>query len=293
MWKNNGQILFFALVSIFSFLLNGTVKSQDPNDCDPAFIEHLVMSGNYRDALYLINKADSAGKALSDELSYFRGWSYYSIKELDKSATSFLKVSNESKYYLKSYFFAAYDNAHIGNYKEAADILSGTECSNDKFRALKNFELSGVYLLEGDTAGFRETMVKTDRSFFEITESADKLNNVACGLESHKRKSPLVAGVISGIIPGSGKLYSGKKAEAISSFLATTGLGFVAYENIHRRGFVSFPSIFFTTAFALTYASNIHGAVVTAHIVETEYRENVKNSILISLHIPLRNTFNR
>jgi TM2 domain-containing membrane protein YozV len=103
----------------------------------------------------------------------------------------------------------------------------------------------------------------------------------------------LIAGLFSGIIPGSGKFYSGKKGEAISAFIATTGLGLVTWENYRKSGFNSFKTIAFGTAFAFSYVANIYGSVISINVLETEFRNNVKNSILFNLHIPLRNSFDK
>jgi hypothetical protein len=153
--------------------------------------------------------------------------------------------------------------------------------------------MAGVYLLKGDTGMYNESFAKTKRSFYEISESSDNLQKISNDLIKHKSKSPVIAGILSGIIPGSGKFYSGKRGEAISAFIATTGLGLVTWENYRRNGLNSFGTIVFGTAFAFSYTANIYGAVVTVNIIETEFRENVKNSILFNLHIPLRNLFDK
>jgi TM2 domain-containing membrane protein YozV len=112
-------------------------------------------------------------------------------------------------------------------------------------------------------------------------------------MRTHKKKSPFVAGLLSGILPGSGKFYSGKKGEAITTFISTAGLGLVTAESYRKKGLNSFRTIAFGTAFAFSYIANIYGAVMTVNIIETEYKDNVKNTILFNLHIPIRNTFDR
>jgi hypothetical protein len=112
-------------------------------------------------------------------------------------------------------------------------------------------------------------------------------------MKNHKSKSPLIAGLLSGIIPGAGKFYAGKKGDAISAFLSTAGLGLVTWENFRKSGLNSFKTIAFGSVLAVTYIANIYGSAFTVRILETEYKENVKSTILFDLHIPLRSTFNK
>jgi TM2 domain-containing membrane protein YozV len=224
-------------------------------------------------------------------VNYLRGWSLYSLKRLSSSSENLIKVTPGSEFYLKSHFFAAYNCSHTKNYNEAFKILSEIIVKTDMLVSLKNFETSGIYLLQGNTSMFENSFNQINSSLYEISESADNLKKISLDLKKHKNKSPVIAGILSGIIPGSGKYYSGKKGEAISSFIAITGLGLITWESYRKSGLNSFRTLFFGTAFAFSYAANIWGAVVSVNILETEYRNNVKNSILFNMHIPLRNTF--
>jgi hypothetical protein len=289
--RNIVNIHIVLIVILFSF--TSVSFSQESCKCDLKFIDHLINTGNYEEALFLLDSTDCSSFQMNDSSNYMRGWSLYSLKRLPASSESLIKVTPFSEYYLKSHFFAAYNYSFSGNYDEALDVLSGIDVKAGKLLSLKNFEAAGFYLLKGDTAMYNNLFNQSDRSIYEISESSDNMRKIAMDLKKHKNKSPAIAGILSGIIPGSGKYYAGKKGEGIASFIATTGLGLIAWENYRRNGLNNFKTIAFGTAFAFSYAANIYGAVVSVNILETEYRENVKNSILFNLHIPLRNTFVR
>ncbi len=265
--------------------------SQNQSKCDLKFIDHLVNHGDFQEALYLLDSTDCSSVKLNDSVNYLRGWSLYSLKRLSSSSENLIKVTPGSEFYLKSHFFAAYNYSHTENYNEAFKILSEIIVKTDMLVSLKNFETSGIYLLQGNTSMFENSFNQINSSLYEISESADNLQKISLDLKMHKNKSPVIAGILSGIIPGSGKYYSGKKGEAISAFIATTGLGLITWESYRKSGLNSFRTLVFGTAFAFSYAANIFGAVVSVNIIETEYRNNVKNSILFNMHIPLRNTF--
>lgn len=281
-----GLILFFISIACLSF-------SQNPGSCDLKFIVHLIDAGDYNEALYLLDSTDCSPDRPKDSLNYLRGWSLYSLKRLSASSEYLMKVSQKSELYPGSHFFAAYNYAHSGDTKNALEILSTMVPKTEKQNSLRNYLTAGIYLLQRDTIRYKESFAKTNMSFYEITESADNLQKISTDLKKHKSGSPVIAGILSGIIPGSGKFYAGRKGEAISAFIATTGLGLVTWENYRKNGLANFRTIAFGTAFAFSYTANIYGAVMTVNIIETEYGENVKNSILFNLHIPLRNIFDK
>ncbi|HEY5469216.1 MAG TPA: hypothetical protein VIK07_01705 [Bacteroidales bacterium] len=267
--------------------------SQNTTLCDLKFVFHLVNAGDIEEAIYLLDSTNCYSDSSSDSLNYLRGWSLYSLKRLVPSSESLIKVKPGSDFYLKSHFFAAYNYTYTANLSEALETLSKMEFNSEKLNSVKNFELSGIYLLMGQKEKFEDYFSRTNRSFYEITESADNLQKISADLYKHKIKSPVVAGLLSSIIPGSGKFYAGKRGEAISAFLANAGLGLVTWENYRESGFKSFRTLAFGSAFVFSYAANIYGSVLTVNMMETEYKENVKNSILFNLHIPLRNSFDK
>ncbi len=279
-------IIFFLFIASVSF-------AQTPSGCDLKFVGHLVLTGNFKEALHLLDSTDCHLLQSNDSANYLRGWSLYSLQRLQRSSEYFLKVSERSSLYAKSHFFAAYNYAHLGDYQLALNTLSTADENNAGYQSLGSFEKAGICLLMRDTAGYRKSFFKADRKLYELSKSYDNLEKVANDLIYHKKKSPFLAALFSGVIPGSGKFYSGRKGESISAFIATAGLGFVTFENQRKRGWNNFATIAFGTAFALSYASNIYGAVLSARLVEIEYQNNVKNSILFNLHIPLRNTFDK
>lgn len=265
--------------------------SQNQDSLDLKFIEYLVNTRNFSEVLFLLGNRNFPSGPVYDSINYFRGWSLYSLKELPASSNSLLKVTTGSAFYFKSHFFAAYNLAHTGDLKGAAAAIDSTELKTETMVSLKNFQLAGISLLQEDIPGFRKFLSRADTGQYEISKASGELVRMMHIMQDHKRKSPFLAGMFSGILPGSGKYYAGKRGEAISAFLETAGLGAVTWENYHKRGLKNFGTLAFGTAFAFAYAANIYGAVLSASLLETEYKENVKNTILFNLHIPLRTIF--
>jgi hypothetical protein len=282
----------FGLITFFIFCAS-LLYSQSTVSCDLKFVGHMVETGDFNEALFLLDSTGCSGNSSNDSVYYFRGWSLYSLKRLSASTENLIKVSQKSEWYLKSHFFAAYNYTYTGNFKSALEILSALAPETESQISLKNFETAGVHLLQGDIVRYNESLDKTNSDLFGISGSLNNLRKISKEMTKHKSRSSVMAGILSGIIPGSGKFYAGKRGEAISAFIGTVGLGLVTFENYRKNGLNNFITIASGAAFAFSYTANIYGAVMTVNIIETEYRENVKNSILFNLHIPLRNTFDR
>lgn len=285
-------MVLFAVLLATAFPFIPDLYSQISDDCDMRFINYLVNRGDFKAALFLIDSTDCKNIE-NDSLFYLKGWCLYSLQQLNASAVSLLKVSPSSSFYAESRFFAAYDYTHSGNLINATNILKDADFRDDKLASLKNFELSGIYLLQNDISNFKVFLARTESNRYEISGSAENLKELAVQMDTHKSKSPLLAGALSGFLPGAGKFYAGKRGEAIAALFSTAGLGAVTFENYRKRGIESFATIAFGTAFLFSYVANIYGAVLSVRVLENEYDEHVKNTILFNLHIPLRTTFNK
>lgn len=268
-------------------LLSGSLILPAQENCDTRFINHLVNKEDYREAIFLLNRCTGE----TDSLNYLKGWSHYALKELEQSTESLLKVSESSEFYFKSMFFAAYNQTYLHNYSEAQTLLSGLKINRDPIRDLQNFQLAGIDLLSNNYSLAKSKLKELETISPVLFQPIIDLRNITGELEKHKIKSPALAGVMSAIIPGSGKFYAGKKGEGIAAFISIFGLGLITWENYHKLGYKNVKTIFFGSLFAANYVSNIYGSVMTTKIVENDYQNVMQNQILFNMHIPLRNFF--
>ncbi len=91
-------------------------------------------------------------------------------------------------------------------------------------------------------------------------------------------KSPLLAGILSTILPGAGRLYTGDYGEAVASMVLTGIFGYLAVSNFadgYPRSGIIFSSI------ALFFnAGNIYGSVLSAKTYNREARERTEKEFL-------------
>jgi hypothetical protein len=278
---------FGFLIFIFIFqTITGQIQNELP------FIRHLVNKGYYKEAIFLIDK-NTFNYQLNqqDSLNYYHGWAHYSLKNLEQSTRSFLEVRKESPFYYKSHFFAGYNQLFLENYSTAREIFGNMNIQKEPHLSLLNFELSGMEMLRGNWQKGKNQLEKVNRENAVLSQQVMALGKIYDDHKLHRRKSPALAGIMSGIVPGSGKIYAGKTGAGIASFIGTVGFGFIAWENYRKLGIGHAKTIIFGSIFAFNYISNIYGSVISVKIIENEYKNAVHNQILFQLHVPLRNFF--
>ena len=279
----------FSTIIIFLLIVQSgvaQVSSEIP------FIGHLINKGYYKEAIYLINQDTLKYKGQQlDSLNYYKGWAHYSLKDLEESTVSFLKVGAESSFYRKSFFFAGYNQTYLGNYDKARKILGQMNNKEEPYLSLLNFEFSGIEMLQGHWSNGENLLNNVNRENAILSQQIDALEVIGKEHENHRSKSPVLAGIISGLIPGSGKIYAGKTGAGIASMISTIGVGLITWENYHKAGIKNAKTIIFGGIFAVSYISNIYGSVVSVKVNEIEYENALHNQILFQLHIPLRNFF--
>lgn len=244
--------------------------------------------------MFVLQQIDTSSLAVTqkDSLFFQLGWLAYSRKQLPLSATCFLRVSPVSAVYVQCLFFAAYSLTFTGQRDSATHILNNISTADSTTNELKNFELAGLSLLKRDTTAyhvFRQQFTYTAYAFANEERHMDLYQHK---LTTNRKKSPLLAGLYSALIPGSGKIYAGKKKQGIGAFLPVATLGALTYEAYKKGGIKSARFIVYSSIFSVFYIGNIWGSVLSVKIKQNEFNREYDNKILFDLHIPLRNFFN-
>ncbi len=180
---------------------------------------------------------------------------------------------------------------YLGNYAEANKIFEQMNIKDEPYLSLQNFELSGIEMLRGNWINGEEILKRVNRENAILSQQVGDLEEIRKDHENHRSKSPLLAGIMSGVIPGSGKIYAGKTGAGIASMISTIGVGLITWENYHKAGIKNAKTIIFGSIFAVSYVSNVYGSVISVKVDEIEYKNAIHNQILFQLHIPLRNFF--
>ena len=136
---------------------------------------------------------------------------------------------------------------------------------NPLFKDDHNLRLSTILLRKDwKGAGKYENEINNDvnKSLADITRNGLAL----------KKKSPVLAGLFSAIVPGTGKVYAGRWKDGLISFLMTSTAAFVSV-----RGFNKNPKNFFPWAMGtlavVYYSGNVYGSAQAA-LKHNKYKED-------------------
>jgi hypothetical protein len=108
------------------------------------------------------------------------------------------------------------------------------------------------------------------------------------------RKSPVLSGLLSAAVPGSGQVYTGHYVDAAQAFLAVGALslatyGFYRYESQRNDSYILTGIGFVVTA--MFHAANVYGAVKTADYYNMKQKEDfldVMREAAFSIHPDVR-----
>ena len=152
--------------------------------------------------------------------------------------------------------------------------------------------LKGLYFLERQqwqNALATLTRVDSTSNFIENRSTIASLILLADRGMDLPRKSPWIAGLMSTVIPGSGKIYTRRTGEGLYSLLLIAGSSWLAYEGFHDNGISSFKGWLFGSAATFLHVGNIYGSVVAVRFYNERFEQRLANDI--QTHIVLRTHF--
>ncbi|MGD8305909.1 MAG: hypothetical protein PVF17_04580, partial [Ignavibacteria bacterium] len=105
----------------------------------------------------------------------------------------------------------------------------------------------------------------------------EKISSLYDWKQNPPYKSAVLAGILSALIPGSGKIYAGQIGDGIVGFLTSALFSFIAYDNFKAghdtRGWI------WAGVAGLFYAGNVYGSIAAAQIhnarITFEFNENL------------------
>jgi len=218
------------------------------------FADHLFCEGDY---LRAIEQYDLIKQILDNDTIEFKVMLGYSSLGFHQESNEIFKVVND-----KSNFYA---DAYLLSLKN--QLLIASKLINDSSIALfnsiqmKSFsKLTTISMLYDD-----EFNIPKEKFISPFDE--EERNSVSSFYDykvEPQYKSPTLAGIMSAIIPGSGKMYVGEWGDGITALLATSLFAFLAYDNFSADH--TTRAWIFTGLGAFFYAGNIYGSVASAQI---------------------------
>ncbi len=228
-----------------------------------------------------------------DSLAYLTGWLAYGAKSLDEASLHLLSVSPTSPFYLNSQYFGAYCLAFQHRQDSARAVMQHLPAPDSTLRELRALQQAGVALLQRRYAWYDTLRQQFSYSSYVMSAEETRFDAYRQGLAAQKRRSPAVAGLLSAVVPGLGKVYAGKAKQGIAAFLPVLTLGLLTWEGYRKDGPTSLRFLGFGSLFTVFYIGNIWGSTLAVKVRRDEFNRGYDNKILFDMHIPLRNLLNR
>jgi len=265
--------IFFLLVVILFPIYGQQIDIHSPKNIKK-FADFLFCDKDY---LRAIDEYKKYLQVVEDDTANYKiALGYSLINDQSNALQEFSSINNSSALYeqsrievLKSLSLSKSDSAF---YLLANNLInSKSQFSNNAQRLLN----TSILLNENELP---------DKNKFLIPfESDDKLllGNYYDLKINPPYKSETVAGILSAIIPGSGKIYTEDYGDGITAFLLTglfTYLAYTNFENDHQtRGWI------FIALGAGFYTGNVYGSVASAQIFNAKVNFNFENGLKLFL----------
>ncbi len=281
-------LLFSFLILLLSVKSIAQVSVSD----ELRFINHMLGRQNYNEALFLLENLQTETPAQKDSVNYLIGWTLYGRKELNPSAYYLSMVSEESAWFEKSRFFAAYNHAYLRETQKSRELLGAfNDNSSEQIALMKNFQFAGMALLDREIDMFLQHAENFTGNFSITASEEKKLNEYYSRISEMPSRSPVVAGIMSAAVPGLGRIYAGKTAEGISGFLYVGALIATSWDLYNRLGSSNPFFIISAGLSGIFYIGNIWGSAAAVNRVQREFNYEMDHRILLDMHIPLRKLF--
>ena len=255
------------------------------------FLFHLSNLGYYNEALQYLDQIEDQSVISMDSLHYLRGKFHYYQKGLSSSISALNQVSQRSDLYAESQLLAAYQEVYSGNWVAGRQQLQSLNVSDPLLTATRQLLMAGGLLLERDIDGYvREKSLITEH-YRQLSQAENQLELVKGQLQAYKQKSPAVAGILSTILPGLGQFYNGNIGQGSMTLLTVGIFGLQTWESYRKDGIKSVRTILFGSLFSGFYIANIWGATLGVKVKKQEFNDQINETILVSMHIPLRYLF--
>ena len=236
------------------------------------FLDHLSKEKLYKEKLFYIEnlKRVNLTKGFKDSLFIEKAKVFHVLDKSDSVIATIDKIDHGSDLFKEN--IPLY-NLHLIKSNQSNKVKK--EIYFPKHTEIINSQSLAVKIID-------KTLTEKDTSL----RTSDEMKDFVKRYNSIEGKSPLIAGLFSGVIPGSGKWYIGRKWQGITAFIATGLLSLQAYESYRKDGVYSVRFGFSASVLSIFYIGNIWGTVIDAKKIKKEKFLQLNHEII--KHIDLR-----
>lgn len=281
---------FRAFFLHICFLTSSTVLAQD--SLDISFIQHLYNLELWEEGQLEI-KNSIGSKTTSEDYSLAYKWLgrfQFRAFEMEQASHSFFESYSLGKQKdAESLFYGRLSQAYGATGKWDYPVASAW--NDEKEASFDEYQRQALALLQREFGLFEKLRKDSSPSFPEFATESINLTGYANDLMHFKKKSPVLAGALSAILPGAGRVYGGQPGHGIITLLQHGVFGYMSYEAYRKDGLQSPRFILVGSIFSMLYISNIYGSAVGIKVRQKEFYHAVDRQILLDMRISLRNLY--
>lgn len=278
-------LLIFFLKGFFTF-----AQSQ----FNYSFYKNLLNQKETDLALLNLNNAliNNNNQEQIDSIQFFKGLLFFEKKNFDSANFSLKNVSNSSSIFIQSSFVRSIALGYSSNNGDTFIKVINEIPNNDSIISkIKIMMLASNALINNNYPIYDSLISQINDSLYIYNTLQSTLNKWNL-LRNKKAKSEFLAGTLSAIIPGLGKVYAGKGFDGLSTFFTHIPLALILNESLHGSGVNSARFITFASITSLFYFGNIITSYYYVNINRKEVDFERKNEVLLQCNVMLRNHYN-
>ena len=288
------QIWGFSLIILLNAAFLSFANADEPRDYySPEnvlkFADFLYEQGDYLRAAGEYHRYLFYEPQESEEIRYKIAICYRFGGKTEQAIQGFqtlLRMYPESQFANRAYYQIGATYFLTDQYEQSARFLHEVlPHITDARQHAEAEQLIGLsYLLQKQWSEADEIFKKLGESdVIPVKEKAVVYHNYAEKGAHLPTRSPFLAGTLSTIVPGTGRLYTGRIGDALNSLLIIGVTGWQAYDGFHRDGLSSAKGWTLGTLCGIFYVGNIYGSVISARV----YNRHVTDEFLATLTVAL------
>lgn len=260
-------ISIFILISLFTYPQSSTIDFHSPENIKK-FADYLFCEGDYLRAIeqYSLLNDHSAGDTTDFKIMF----GYSELGHFQKMNQAFRKINESSIFYPDAYLLSLKNKLMNEPRLISASVIN----------SFNSFQMNSFRKLYNISMLYEEEFTISKENFFAPFD-LEEINTVSTFYDykiEPPYKSPALAGLLSAVIPGSGKMYVGEWGDGITALVVTSLFAFLAYDNFCAEH--TTRAWIFTGLGAFFYAGNIYGSIASAQIfnagIDFEFNERLK-----------------
>ena len=289
----------FLILLLSDNAVFGQTANSDPADSllaktELSFAGYLTDNKQYEDASFLLKtmlRYPAVSEERLDSIRYMLARVFYLEQKLDSSNYYFSQLRPASAFAAEAGIFRSFGLMYQSRFSDAEVLLNKTKSLPDADTGFVQFMQSANDILRDDFTRIRQQIKGKGSRSTILAREEEHLKKLADDKEKNKRKSALAAGLLSAVLPGSGKFYAGYRGQAIAAFIPCFIFGVAALETYFRSGPARFPFIASSSLFGIFYLGNIWGGALSVKTYHEKRNLEIRNQVLLDVQIPMHRLF--